>query len=583
MRIPESKIEEIIQSSDIVSLIGGYVSLKPRGSNHIGLCPFHGEKTPSFTVSADKNIWHCFGCGEGGNAIGFLMKIENMSFVEAAKNLAERCNIKLEVENKEKNDDYERKIKIMEEAAVFYQSNLLNSPAGKNALNYLYKRGLTLETIKKFRLGLSPDGYDKLVKHFEEKKIPLEDAARLGLARKNDKNKSYSDYFRARVMFPIFNYKGAVIAFGGRILTDIQPKFLNSPDTEIFSKRKNLYLFNFAKSEMGKKKYAIVVEGYFDAVIMHQYGFTNTLASLGTALTKEQAELIARYSKNIVLAMDPDEAGEKAVDRGIEIFEDAGLNVKVLVLPKSFDPDLFLRQKGAPEFRKKLGKSINIIDFKIFLGSKKYKLDTPEGKVDFIREIMASVKNIKEPVKADEYIKKIAGFINVREELVRSYYKGDKGGEDISRAQAVKWFKVPELEERLICFILYNPAYVDKISRALENNFEGLRFSELFNAVSGKKFENEKELADFINLKIKDENILSAVRRISLRQNTEPITDEFVEGVLKKIKDERLKILFDKLQLEVADLINKGEIENDSDKFNEYQKLVKYFRSGKPR
>lgn len=580
MRIPESKIEEIIQSSDIVSLIGGYVSLKPRGSNHIGLCPFHGEKTPSFTVSADKNIWHCFGCGEGGNALGFLMKIENMSFIEAAKNLAERCNIKLEVENKEKNDDYEKKIKIMEEAAAFYQNNLLNSPAGKHALNYLYKRGVTLETIKKFRLGLSPDGYDRLVKHFEDKKISLEDASKLGLARKSEKSKSYADYFRARVMFPIFNYKGAVIAFGGRILTDIQPKFLNSPDTEIFSKRKNLYLFNFAKSEIGKKKYAIAVEGYFDAVIMHQYGFTNTVASLGTSLTKEQADLMARYSKNIVLAMDPDEAGEKAVDRAIEIFEDAGLNVKVLILPKSFDPDLFLRQKGAPEFRKKLGKSVNIIDFKIFLGSKKYKLNTPEGKVDFIREIMASVKNIKEPVKADEYIKKIAGFINVREELIRSYYR-DRGGENISRAQAVKWFKVPELEERLICFILSKPAYIDKIGGVLENNFEGLRFGELFKAISGKKFENEKELVDFINLKIKDEDILSAVRRTSLRENSEPITDEFVDGVLKKIKDERLKILFDKLQLEIADLINKGEIDSNSDKFNEYQKMVKYFRSGK--
>lgn len=578
MRIPESKIEEIIQSADIVSLIGDYVSLKPRGSNHIGLCPFHGEKTPSFTVSADKNIWHCFGCGEGGNALGFLMKIENMSFVEAVKNLAERCNIKIEIENKEKNDDYEKKLKIMEEAAVFYQNNLLGSPAGKHALNYLYKRGVTLETIKKFRIGLSPDGYDKLVKHFEEKKISLEDATRLGLVRKSEKNKNYSDYFRARVMFPIFNYKGSVIAFGGRILTDIQPKFLNSPDTEVFSKRKNLYLFNFAKSEMGKKKYTIVVEGYFDAVIMHQYGFTNTVASLGTALTKEQAELIARYSKNIVLAMDPDEAGEKAVDRGIEIFEDVGLNVKVLILPKSFDPDLFLRQNGAPEFRKKLGKSVNIIDFKMFLGSKKYKLDTPEGKVDFIREIMASVKNIKEPIKADEYIKKIAGFINVREELVRSY---NKGGENISRAQTVRWFKVPELEERLICFILSNPAYIDKISLALENNFEGLRFSELFKVVSGKRFENEKELVDFINLKIKDEDILSVVTKISLRENTEPINDEFVEGVLKKIKDERLKILFDKLQLEVADLVNKGEINSDSDKFNEYQKMIKYFRSGK--
>lgn len=579
MRIPESKIEEIIQSTDIISLISGYVSLKGRGRNHVGLCPFHTEKTPSFTVSADKNIWHCFGCGEGGNALHFLMKIENMPFIDAVKNLAERCGVKLDFEKTEKDGEYEKKIKIMEEAAVFYQNNLLTQPAGRHALNYLYKRGVTLEVIKKFRIGLSLDGYDKLVKHLEGKKFPLEDVSKLGLARKSEKNKNYADYFRARVMFPIFNYKGAVIAFGGRILSDIQPKFLNSPDTEVFSKRKNLYLFNFAKSEIGKKKYAIVVEGYFDAVIMHQYGFTNTVASLGTSLTKEQAELIARYSKNIVLAMDPDEAGEKAVDRAIEIFEDAGLNVKVLILPKGFDPDLFLREKGAQEFKKKLAKSINIIDFKMFLGSKKYKLNTPEGKVDFIREVMISIKNIKEPVKADEYIKKIAGFVNVREELVRSYYKG---GENISRAHAVRWFKVPELEERLIYFVLFNPAYIDKISLELENNFEGLKFSELFKIISGKKFKNEKELIDFINFKVKDENILSAVTKISLQENIEPVTDEFVEGVLKKIKDERLKILFEKLQLEVAELVNKGEIDNSSEKFNEYQKLVKYFRGGKP-
>lgn len=575
MKIPENKIEEIIQCTDIVSLIGDYVSLKQRGRNYIGLCPFHTEKTPSFTVSADKNIWHCFGCGEGGNALKFLMKAENLSFIEAVKKLADFCGVRLEFEKKEKNDEYEKKLKILNEATDFYHNNLLNPSKNKYALNYLYKRGVSSETIKKFKLGLAPAEPKAFVQYIVQKGYAITDVEKLGLARKSEKSKDYADYFRNRIMFPIFNYKGSVIAFGGRILSDAQPKFLNSPDTEVFSKRKNFYLFNFAKSDIGKKKYSIVVEGYFDAVIMHQYGFTNTVASLGTALTKEQAELIARYAKNIVLAMDPDEAGEKAVDRAIEIFEEAGLNVKVLILPKHFDPDLFLREKGAKEFRARLVKAVNIIDFKMFLGGKKYNIKTPEGKVDFIREIMASIKNIKEPVKKDEYIKKIAGFINVREELVRSYYKG---GENLTSAQTLKWFKVPELEERLIRVILHNPAYIDKVSEFLENNFEDLRFKELFEAISGKKFENEDNLIKFINSKVKDENILSLAAKLSLEEAFEPITDEYVDGILKKIKDERLKLKLDELEKEISELINKGEIENNKEKFEEYKKLVKYFR-----
>lgn len=577
MRIAEHKIDEIIQATDIVMLVGEYVSLKQRGRNYLGLCPFHTEKTPSFTVSPDKNIWHCFGCGSGGNAAHFLMKIQNMSFPEALKALAQRCGVRLETE--EKDDNREKYFKILGEAAAFYHAVLLDNTRGKAALQYLYKRKLSLEIIKKHKLGFANDAPDALCAHLRKKGFSLDDAASVGLAKKKD-NGAFADYFRNRVMIPISNYKGDVIAFGGRVLADIQPKFLNSPESPVFSKRKNLYLLQAAKAELGKKKYAIVVEGYFDALVAHQFGFTNTVASLGTSLTREQAYLLLRYSKNVVLALDPDEAGEKAADRAIEIFEDTGLNVKVMILPVGVDPDLFLRENGPQEFKKKLAKSVNIIDFRAGLAAKKYKLDTPEGKIEFIRELMPSIVKIKEHLKRDEYIKKFADSLKVREEIVRSYCV--EGGKHSSSSESLRLFEVPELEEKLLKAVFYNPAHMKKIKQELENNFDDLKFGPLFTAIAGKEnFADGKELLEYINNSVRDEAMVSEAAKISFQEAAEPLSEEFVDGIVKRIKDARLKTHLQNLEREVSSLIDKGELISSSDKFIEYQKLVRYFRGGK--
>lgn len=579
MRIAESKIEEIIQRTDIVSLISEYVALKQRGRNYQGNCPFHTETKPSFSVSQDKNIWHCFGCGAGGNSVHFLMKIENLSFVEAVKELAQRAGIPLDFKDKEKDGEFDRFTKILEEAADFYNKNLLEAPEGKSALNYLNKRKVNAETIKKFKIGFSSFISNKLCEYFKKLGLSVSDASMAGLIRK-DARGAHADYFRGRITFPIFNYKGRVIGFGGRVLDDTHPKFLNSPETGVFVKRKNLYLLNFAKNEIGKKNYSIVVEGYFDAVMMHQFGFANTVASLGTALTREQAGVLSRYSKNIVLAMDPDEAGQKAADRAIEIFEEEGLNVKILPLPKGFDPDLFLRERGAAELKKQIARSVSIIDFRMRLCAQKYNLAAPEGKVDFVREIIPSVKNIKDPLRRDECVKKLATTLGVREEIVRSYFKSSQ---EAGRGRDLKFFTpaILSLEEKLLKAVFLNLEYIGKIKQGLENNFEELRFKEVFELAAGDKFKDANELIELINIKTKDENILSRVTALVLQEEAEPLTEDFVEGIIKKIKDERLKKTLKELEEEVSALIEKGEMGKDPDKFNKYQELVKYFKSGK--
>ena len=346
MQISEEILEKIKSQNDIVDVISERVRLRKAGRNFTGLCPFHNEKTPSFSVSQEKQIYKCFGCGEAGNVISFVMKDKNLPFIEAVKYLANRANIPLEINNGEKSKSAKKKdllYRVNVEAAKFFFSNLMNN---QNAKEYFLNRGIKEETIKKFGLGFANDSWNSLMFYLRKKGINdvlLEEAGLISVNK--EKGRKY-DRFRNRVMFPVFDYQGKVIGFGGRVLDDSKPKYLNSPETLVFQKGTNLYGLNFALKHNMSERYFVIVEGYMDLISLHQYGITNVVASLGTALTINQARLLKRYADKVIISYDADMAGQMATLRGLEILRTAGFDVRVLNIPQGKDPDEYVRSNG---------------------------------------------------------------------------------------------------------------------------------------------------------------------------------------------------------------------------------------------
>ena len=365
MQISEEILEKIKSQNDIVDVISERVRLKKAGRNFTGLCPFHNEKTPSFSVSQEKQIYKCFGCGEAGNVISFVMKEKNLPFIEAVKYLANRANIPLEIGNGEKSKSAKKKdllYRVNVEAAKFFFSNLMNN---KNAKEYFLNRGIKEETIKKFGLGFANDSWNNLMFYLRKKGVSdilLEEAGLISVNK--EKGRKY-DRFRNRVMFPVFDYQGKVIGFGGRVLDDSKPKYLNSPETLVFQKGTNLYGLNFALKHNMNERYFVIVEGYMDLISLHQYGITNVVASLGTALTINQARLLKRYADKVVISYDADMAGQMATLRGLEVLRTAGFDVRVLSIPQGKDPDEYVRSNGKEAFLKLINSAAPLIDYRI--------------------------------------------------------------------------------------------------------------------------------------------------------------------------------------------------------------------------
>lgn len=421
-------IDEVKYRSDIAEIISDYVKLQPAGANYKGLCPFHNEKTPSFHVNTSKQIYRCFGCGEGGDVISFIMKTENLDFMDAVRFLANRCGI--EINN---NIDHDTKLKLERinkfqsihiEAARFYYSNLIKDE--NPALNYLKKRGLDLRTIKNFGLGYAYDSWDLLKKYLVSKGYGEHDILESGLLSKSSKSDKIFDKFRNRVMFPIFDYRGKVIGFGGRVIDDGKPKYLNSPDSEIFNKRYNLYGLNFARKHIGNQKKLILVEGYMDLISLYQFGIKNTVATLGTALTDEQAELISRYADTLVLSYDSDQAGINASMRAIDILEKHGLSVRILDLGNSKDPDEFIREHGMTEMYNAIENAIESNRFKLNILSKNYNLDDRKDSMKYLIEAVKIVRNIKSPIEQDYYINILSKMTATNAEIIKNEMNGKK-------------------------------------------------------------------------------------------------------------------------------------------------------------
>ncbi|MTI49426.1 DNA primase [Sporosalibacterium faouarense] len=420
----EDDIQRVIESNDIVDVVSEHIELKRAGSNYKGLCPFHSEKTPSFMVSPSKQIYHCFGCGEGGDVIGFVMKHLGIEFPEALELLADRTSIQLEKEssqeNNEKNNKRNRLFDLNRDAARYFYNNLRKN---RVAYNYLLNRGINDNTIKAFGIGYAYDTWEDLLNHLKSKGYQDSEMADVGLIIERKNKSGHYDRFRNRIMFPIINTKGKVIGFGGRVIDDSQPKYLNSPDSLVFAKGNNLYNLNIAK-KYSRGNDIILVEGYMDVIALFNYGIKNCVASLGTAFTPNQAKLLKRYSNEFYICYDSDTAGLKATDKAFDIFKELGIDVKAIVLPSGKDPDDFIKEYGKSAFLRLKNNSLNFIDFKIHFYKSIYDLTQLEGKIGFTREIAKTLKNVKSPVEVDAYIAKISQETKISTDAIKNEIYG---------------------------------------------------------------------------------------------------------------------------------------------------------------
>lgn len=417
--IDDDTIERVRSSNNIVDIVSEYLTLKRTGSNYVGICPFHSEKTPSFTVSDTKQFYHCFGCGEGGDVISFIMKKENLSFPEAVKFLADKAGIPLKEKEFKKNKELENKkaklYEINREAARYFYKNL---KANNQALFYLKQRAIDKRTATVFGLGFADRSWDSLYSYLTRKGYKEADIEKAGLIIKKKGKDGYYDRFRNRIIFPIIDTRGRVIAFGGRVIDSSNPKYLNSPETPVFSKGNNLFGLNILRKHSNIKK-VVLVEGYMDVISLYSRGIDYTLASLGTAFTEQQAKYLKRYGDEVYLCYDSDVAGLKATDKALEILKKEGINAKVLPLPSGKDPDDFIKEEGKEKFEQLFDSSLSYIDFKIYFYKKQYNLNNLDEKIKFTKNVAKFLKRIKSPIEIDVYLDKISQETNISKEAIK--------------------------------------------------------------------------------------------------------------------------------------------------------------------
>lgn len=510
--IPEDIIQEILERISIQEVVSKYVTLKPQGKNLVGLCPFHSEKTPSFSVNPSKGLFYCFGCGFGGNVINFIMKTENFSFPEAIEFLAAQAGILITDNklNKKSQSEKNKLIKINQLANKLFQYLLWKSPEGVKALSYLEKRGITKEAILNFELGFAVNRWDTLYKYMLNKGISSSYLLKLGLINQRQDNTGYYDRFRGRIIFPIYNHLGIIAGFGGRLLddNDTGPKYLNSPETELFQKGHLLYGLNIASDEIRKKDYVILVEGYMDVISAHQSGVTNTIASLGTAFSAEQAKVIKRHTDNVIICYDSDDAGQNAALRNVAVLADNGCKVKVLTLPNNYDPDDFIKKHGSEAFINYINQNAETyIEYKINTAFKNNDLNTSEGKRKVIESVIEDLVKIVSLVEKEYYIRLLAQKLGVSEQAIANEItKAQKIG--INRDKKVKernnskesYFSTNNIqllaEKKLIKYILENPNQISWFLNNLGVNILSYKKSKelIKSMLAYLKSINEKEL-----------------------------------------------------------------------------------------
>lgn len=577
--INDETIEKVRDTSDIVNIISDYIQLKKSGSNYVGLCPFHGEKTPSFTVSETKQFFHCFGCGEGGDAVTFIMKKENLGFPEAIKFLADKMGIAIEEtkpkdekQSQERNRGYE----INKEAARFFFSNLTKD---RNVINYLYKRNITDKSIKQFGLGYSLDRWNALYNHLKSKGYGDEELEKLGLIGKKSGNDGYYDKFRNRVMFPIIDTKGRVIGFGGRVLDNAMPKYLNSQETFIFNKGNNLYGLNLL-NKFSDRKRVVLVEGYMDVISLFNKGINYSVASLGTALTERQAKLLKRYGENVYICYDSDQAGINATNKAIQILLNEGIKPKIILLQNYKDPDDFLKENTIEDFENRLNESLNHIDYRIYINKQKYNIDETEGKIKFTIEIAKIIKTLKSPIEKDVYIDKISKEMNISKEAIQKEVFGNnikikenrsfKENRNFREKTIISPIKTMlpagslTAEIDLIKLMIYDKDYFDIINKEIYlEEYENYECRELLQIMKELYKENEdldedilyKRVKEVSNINIQLINTISERRINFLPENV----DQMIRDLVNTLKINKLEFKRNNIRKEIEELERKQE------------------------
>lgn len=570
MRFDQELLERIKDANDIVSVISEYVPLQRKGQNYWGCCPFHSEKTPSFSVSPSKGFFHCFGCKASGNAITFLMKHENYSFVEAVEKLAERANIALpqrEMTQAEKaRISYREKLyEVNELAAVFFHNCLTKTKLGEEGLQYLQRRGLSEETIAKFRLGFAPAGWHKLHEAFLKRGITEKILLQLGLCREN--NGKVYDYFRNRVMFPICDGKGRVVGFGGRVLDDSTPKYLNSPDTEIFNKGHILYAFDKAYRTVREKRQVILVEGYMDVISAHNRGITNVVASLGTAYTKDHGRLLVRQADEIILAYDMDGAGQNAAKRAIELLQNTEFKVRVVSMPDGKDPDDYVRTHGPAAFLDLVDRAVKPFEYLLNKALIDYDGTTADGKQAVMEAVFPYIAASENSLEREACLRALAMplwldnsrvFRHFRDYLKRGQIETNTVRSANETALPIEAIKTVKSEEAfLVAMALSDPKAWEQIHAYLEEvDYEESQYWQIMEKL-GRLYAKQGNVQTALTEDFFTEEEAAAIAKVMVMANPEQETEEALVTYIRIVKLRSLRNQYKEHSM-TADRLNRA-------------------------
>lgn len=604
-RIPPETLDQIVARVDSAEVVGRYVQLKRQGREFVGLCPFHSERTPSFSVNPEKGLWHCYGCGEGGSIFRFIEKIEGLSFLEAAKKLGGEAGVEILFSEQIDAASEHRELlsQLMERSALYYSELLWRSPLAYDAREYLKGRGISTEIARKFRLGWAPVSGEALVKKLGQAGYELAHGVEAGLLR--ERRGRILDMLRGRLIFPITNASGKVIAFGGRLIESNQdvkaPKYLNTPETELFQKREQLYGLSLHRGEISRANEAIVVEGYLDVIALSQAGFSLAVAALGTALTEHQCRLLARYARRVHLFYDADRAGRNATEKAIGLFEDAGLLIHIGRMAQGEDPDSFIRDHGAEAFKELKHRTVSVVDYLIALKSEEYDLSTVAGKQDFLAALIPVVAKVRDEAQRDRYSVRIAGLTYSAEHVILSRIQAlrrraaiTKKGDQALHANQVPPPSTPRsqsaaigqgrrtalpAEERLISLLLQEPRWIPFVAeRLLPEDLSSLKLRPLLEVLLRKRSIESpltwSELGDADH----DREVTWA--RLSAAVLPESSCED-MERLVQDVKHMGLEPRYEAMRRRVLEGLASGEISPESPVFQEYMSLQQRLKGTK--
>lgn len=580
-RIPENILEDILSRINIVEVISGCIPLKQAGRNFKASCPFHHEKTPSFMVSPDRQIYHCFGCGESGNAFKFLMRYEHLEFPEAVEILAKKAGVVLPEFQKQDHkaaNIMTQVFKVNELAGLFYENNL-HSAGGTQAKSYLLKRGIKEDTIKSFKLGYAKERWDALIEHLRGKNIGLSLIEKGGLILTRE-NGGYYDRFRNRIIFPVADTKSRVVGFGARVLDDTLPKYINSPETPIYTKGKNLYGLNLSKESIRQEDCVVIVEGYFDFILPYQEGVRNIVASLGTALTCDQVRLLKRYTHNAVMVYDADSAGELAMLRTLDIFIEEEMNVRVVSLPDGFDPDSFVREKGAEGFREKIKHAHNLFEYKLKILKSRHNIRDAEGKKDIASEMLVTINRFKNAILKSEYIKKLSEELDVGEHHIFEELKKIKNSGLHSRPQLEtprREADVNPTEKLLIKLMLEEQELAERIRQCLEPaDFQDEKASRIVSIMFDLIEQGKKIEPNILMNRLNEEDVSQIIcESMFMPEVSSQNREKVVNDCIGRLKSQKIKLKRQHLHDQIKAAQHMGDEERLHKLVEEFDYLIK--------